>query len=91
MGRNIPSISFRVDSRLHEWERFASLLPSRDRSAFMSLVSIVRDRRTALDAADEDLDYAMLLALVIYLKGELDAERGPDRGAPPACRLGPDR
>ncbi len=91
MGRNIPSISYRVDSRLSEWSRFAGLLPPRDRAAFMKLVPLIRDRRTALDAADEDLDYAILLALVIYLKGELDAERGSDKDAQPQGRLGADR
>ncbi len=90
MGRNIPSISFRVEARLKDWERFAGLLPARDRAAFMKLIPVIRDRRTALDAADEDLDYAILLALAIYLKGELDAERGQDRDAPPAGRLGSD-
>jgi hypothetical protein len=76
MGRNIPSMTFRLEARLREWERFAGLLPRRDREAFTGLVSVLRDRRTALDAADEDLDYAILLAIAIYLKGELDAERG---------------
>jgi hypothetical protein len=76
MGRNIPSMTFRLEARLREWERFAGLLPRRDRAAFMSLAPVLKDRRTALEAADEDIDIAILLAIAIYLKGELDAERG---------------
>ncbi len=86
MGRSIPSITYRVDSRLAEWERFAEMLSVREQESFRRLAAMIRDRRTAIDAADDDLDTAMLLAMMVGLKAELDRrpsgglahdERGP--------------
>lgn len=84
MGRNIPSVSCRIESRLAEWERFAKLLNREERAAFSKLVSAVKDRRTAIDTADEDIGLAMLLAMIVTIKGELDERRGPDPGQRPA-------
>ena len=75
MGRNIPSITYRIEERLKEWERFADLLPKEDREAFKKLIPVVKDRRTAIDAADEDISLAMLLAMITHLKAEADARR----------------
>ncbi len=74
MGRSIPSITYRIDAKLKEWERFGSLLPPADRRAFQKLISVVRDRRTAIDAADEDIGIAILLAVVSHLESRLDAD-----------------
>jgi hypothetical protein len=71
MGRNIPSITYRIDSKIQEWERFVNLLPQSDRAAFQKLIPIIKDRRTAIDAADEDISFAMLLAITTHLKSEL--------------------
>jgi hypothetical protein len=76
MGRNIPSISYRIDAKIREWERFASLLPPQDRLAFQKLIPMIKDRRTAIDAADEDISLAILLAITTHLKGELDVQNG---------------
>jgi hypothetical protein len=71
MGRNIPSISHRLDARIRQWEKFGKHLHGKERQAFMDLISVIKDRRTAIDAADEaDLGVAILLALVTHLKGE---------------------
>lgn len=75
MGRNIPSITYRIESRLQEWERFVDLLPQQDRLAFRKLIPIIKDRRTAIEAADEDIGMAMLLAISAHLKSELDAKK----------------
>ena len=81
MGRTIPSITYRVDERFREWERFCDLLPPRDRASFRKLVSVIRDRRTALDAADEDLDVIILLAMAVHLQSEIDrGDRHDKRG-----------
>ncbi|MFN7990861.1 MAG: hypothetical protein U0R44_01750 [Candidatus Micrarchaeia archaeon] len=90
MGRNIPSITYRIDEKLREWERFGDLLPPADRRAFRKLITVVRDRRTAIDAADECIEIAMLLAIAIHLKasgGGSDDERGPDSREDPQGRI----
>jgi hypothetical protein len=80
MGRNIPSISHRLDSKFSQWKKFAGLLSSREREAFLGLLSAVRNRRSAIDAADEaDMGVAILLAMVVHLKGELDGIRSENR------------
>ena len=87
MGRNIPSITFRIESKIKEWERFAALLPLHERDAFRKLIAVVKDRRTAIDAADEDISIAMLLAIAIHLKGETDAQRRQDSDKGSQSRL----
>lgn len=72
MGRSIPSITCRVDARLAEWERFAEMLGAREQRSFRKLASLVRDMRTAIDAADDDIGTAMLLAIVVGMKSEMD-------------------
>jgi len=77
MGRTIPSISARLDGKIAQWTRFSKLLPKKEREAFGRLVSIIRDRRTAIDAADEaDIGIAILLAMMTAMKGELDERPG---------------
>ena len=71
MGRNIPSITYRIESKLKEWERFISLLPAQDRLAFQKLIPQIKNRRTAIDASDEELSLAMLLAIAAHLKAEI--------------------
>ena len=69
MGRTIMSATARMDSKLAQWERFARTLPPHERAAFAELVSHIRNRRSAIDAADEpDIGIAMLLAAVVHLK-----------------------
>ena len=77
MGRTIPSISARVDGKISQWERFSRHLPRKKQESFRALVSAIRDRRTAIDAADEaDIGIAILLAMVVSLKGEMDERTG---------------
>jgi hypothetical protein len=71
MGRSIPSISHRLDARIRQWEKFGKQLHGKEREAFEDLISVIRNRRTAIEAADEaDLGVAILLAMVTHLKGE---------------------
>jgi len=80
VGRTIPSISHRLDERLRQWERFGRQLHGREREAFRDLLAAVRDRRSAIDAADEaDLGVAILLAAITYMKGRMDERDGEDR------------
>ena len=79
MGRSIPSISHRLDSKIMQWQRFAKLLNAREREAFLALISSVKNRREAIAAADEaDLSVAILLAMVVKMKDELN-ERDKNR------------
>ena len=75
MGRTIPSVSFRLDERLSRWKEFSAHLDRREKEAFLRLVARVRERRTAVDAADEDeIALAMLLAMIVYLEGKDDTD-----------------
>lgn len=77
MGRTIPSISARLDAKIAQWERFSRLLNRKEREAFSELVSVMRDRRTAIDAADEaDIGIAILLALIVHLEAGRNARKG---------------
>ena len=80
MGRNIPAITSRIDVKLAEWGRYAMQLNQEERAAFETLIPIIKNRRTAIDEADEaDIGVAILLALVTYIKVELNARnRLPD-------------
>lgn len=69
MGRTIMSATARMDSKLAQWERFSRTLPPNEREAFLELVSHMKNRRSAIDAADEpDIGVAMLLAAIVHLK-----------------------
>lgn len=73
MGRNIPSVTYRIEAKARQWEKFARLLSAREREAFRELMAVVKNRRTAIGEADEaDIGVAMLLAMVAYLKGEIN-------------------
>jgi hypothetical protein len=87
VGRTIPSISHRLERKLRQWERFSKQLHGRDREAYAGLVRAIRNRRSAIDAADEaDLGVAILLAVATHLKGELDG-RSADEEAEDRLRL----
>ena len=76
MGRSIPSITYRLESKLSQWNEAAKTLPEPERKAFLELVSLVKNRRTAIDATDEpDLSVAVLLVLLLHLKGEVNVLR----------------
>jgi len=73
MGRSIPSISYRLDEKMRQWERFAKLLPKEEQEAFTSLIPLIRNRRSAIDGADEsDIGVAILLAIIVQMRGEID-------------------
>ena len=73
MGRTIPSITHRLDSKLSQWEKFGMLLSIGEQEAFGRLKSIIKNRRTAIAEADEgDLGVAILLAMAIYHESERD-------------------
>lgn len=79
MGRTIPSITHRLDSKIRQWQRFAKLLNAKEREEFKELVSAIKNKRSAIDAADEaDLGIAILLAMVVHMKGELDENKNRD-------------
>jgi hypothetical protein len=84
MGRTIPSVTCRLDSRLRKWEKFGRLLGPEERRAFRELVALARNRRTAIGEADEaDIGVAILLAMATHLKHE---SKGGD-----ACSVRPRR
>lgn len=73
IGRSIPSISHRLDSKIRDWQRFAKALNAKEREAFNELISSIKNKRTAIDAADEaDLGIAILLAMIVSIKGEFN-------------------
>jgi len=73
MGRTIPSITHRIESKLRQWEKFGRLLSVREQEAFQRLASIFKNRRTAIAEADEsDLGIAMLLSAAVYHESEKD-------------------
>jgi hypothetical protein len=66
MGRSIPSISHRLDSKIRAWQRYAKLLKREEKEAFLELISCVKNQREAIGAADEaDLGVAILLAMAV--------------------------
>jgi hypothetical protein len=72
MGRSIPSISHRLDSKIRQWQRFAKLLNQKEKEAFAKLMSTIKNKREAIDAADEaDIGVAILLAMIVSTKGEI--------------------
>lgn len=76
MGRTIPSVSRRLDAKIAQWERFGRQLHGKEREAFGDLISVIKDHRSAIDAADEaDIGVAILLALAVHLKGETYEDR----------------
>ncbi|MEW6722059.1 MAG: hypothetical protein AB1324_02265 [Candidatus Micrarchaeota archaeon] len=87
LGRNIPSVSFRIQEKFAHLERFSKMLPLNEQRAFAKLMAIVRERRGAIDTADEDLDFIILLTIAAYLGGEIDAVRGQDSPESPQTRL----
>ncbi len=76
MGRSIPSVSRRMDHRLMQWEKFGRLLNREEREAYRRLVTVMRNRRTAIGEADEaDIGIAMLLAVAAYMEREICSMR----------------
>lgn len=79
MGRSVPSISHRLDAKISQWGRFAKLLNVKEKKALLKLLSVVKNRRSAIDAADEaDIGVAILLAMVVHLKEEMNGISGED-------------
>jgi hypothetical protein len=71
VGRSIASVSCRLDRKISQWEKFGRHLRGREREAFDELVNVMRNHRSAIDAADEaDIGVAILLAVAVHLKGE---------------------
>ncbi|MFH0884149.1 MAG: hypothetical protein V1861_00380 [Candidatus Micrarchaeota archaeon] len=75
MGRTIPSVSYRLEERVARWKNFSAHLDRKEKEALLRLLAIVRERRTAIDAADEDeIALAMLLAMLVYLEAKNDTD-----------------
>ncbi len=75
MGRTIPSVSFRLEERMARWKGLSEHLGRKEKEAFLRLAAHVRERRGAIDAADEDdLAIAMLLVMLIRLEGRDDTD-----------------
>ncbi|MBU1197440.1 hypothetical protein KJ765_02905 [Candidatus Micrarchaeota archaeon] len=78
MGRSIPSVTYRVENKRRDWELFRKALPPHEQEAFEELLTVIRNRRTAIDAAEEpDIAVAMLLAIVTHLQGALHVRTRP--------------
>ena len=81
MGRSIPSATSRIDRKLAQWDKFSKLLSRDEREAYRRLVSVMRNRRTAIDEADEaDIGIAMLLAVAAYMESEICRAKGCSAG-----------
>lgn len=87
MGRNIPSMTHRLEAKIHELERFSKSLAPNEQEAFNKLMKIVKDRRSALDAADEDLEFAILLTIVTYLESVINDKCRQTNTKEPQSRL----
>ena len=55
MGRNIPSVTYRLNSKIVQWEKFKKLLNGRERDAFDELI---RKNDIDLDRYAELLDHS---------------------------------
>ena len=77
MGRTIPSITYRLESKFQQWEKFGKLLSGSERAAFQKLVAVAKNRRTAIAEADEpDLGVAIPLAIATHLAASMGDELG---------------
>ena len=82
MGRSIPSVSHRIEQKLAQWGKFGRLLSRDEQEAYGRLENLFRDRRTAIEEADEaDIGVAMLLAAAAHLEssacsGRRHSEKG---------------
>lgn len=72
---------------MEELEGFAGMLPPDEQAAFRKLMATVRERRGAIDKIDDDLNFAILLAIASHLESELDAVRRQDSPKGPQARL----
>jgi len=72
MGRSIPSATSRIERKIFQWDKFGRLLTSKEKEAYKRLVTVFKNRRTAISETDEpDIGVAMLLAAVTHLESEL--------------------
>lgn len=61
-----------MDNKLLQWNKFSRLLNRDEQDAYKRLVSVMKNRRTAIDEADEpDIAVAMLLAAATHLENGL--------------------
>ena len=72
MGRSVPAITQRIEGKFMQWDKYRGLLNAHEKEAFDRLIPVIKNRRTAIAEADEaDLGVAILLAVAVYLEGEL--------------------
>lgn len=90
MGRSIYSATARIDQKISQWETFSKMLPKNEREAFLELVKQMKNRRSAIESADEpDIGLAMLLVAIVHLKATKGDQNGTidwneSVGPPPA-------
>ena len=71
MGRSVPSVSRRVEFRFSQWDKFRSLLNPREQEAFEKLIALSKNRRSAIQEADEpDVAISILLSAIVYMLGK---------------------
>lgn len=78
MGRSIPSVTQRINSKLAQWEKYRRMLPPERQEAFSRLAAEALNSRTAIDAADEpDIGVAILLSMITCLESERNGKSQP--------------
>ena len=76
MGRSVPAVTYRVEKKILQWEKFRKLLSRKEKEAYERIVSAVKNRRTAIGETDEsDIGVAILLAAAVNLKSDIDDVR----------------
>lgn len=73
MGRTIPSVTYRMDSKFDKWRKFEEMLSPGKRQDLKDLQSKVKNYRSAILEADEaDTTVPILLSMIVELKSELE-------------------
>ena len=82
MGRSIPSVTARLDSKLQEWSEFERQLNTESRQAYRELASKAKNFRASICESNEpDISIAMLLAMAVALKREINELKGKENAA----------
>lgn len=76
MGRTVPSESFRLDTKMSQWENYSRALMGSRRDAYEELAALLKLYRTAIsEAGESDITVPILLSMIIEMKTELNELR----------------
>ena len=76
MGRTIPSITFRIEEKMRDWENLYNLLDLEEKKCFKELLAYSRKLRSGIMECDNDLSSLLLLSMLIQVKKELNRMKG---------------